>query len=118
MSVQEIERLRDRVEELEELLGMREIFPRPWRLTAKESEVFGLLMRRPILSIPQLFSAVYGGDAEKSHKIIEVIVHNIRAKVKLFDISIQNEYGYGYFLPPESKQRARALIEAYEREFA
>ena len=44
----EVERLRDRVEELEGLLGMRTEFPRPWGLTRREAAILGLLLVRHV----------------------------------------------------------------------
>lgn len=44
----EIDRLRARIEMLEEALGVRSLTPREWQLTASEMRVFGVLEKRPL----------------------------------------------------------------------
>lgn len=114
----ETARLRDRVEELERLLGMRPVLPRLWRLTGREAEVLGILLRRKVMTHAQLFEAIWGGDSDRDVKIVEVMVCKLRAKLRLHGIEIRTEHGVGYFVPPESKAAARAQIAAHEREYA
>ncbi len=112
----ETARLRDRIEELERLLGMREVLPRPWGLTRREAAVLGILLKRQVMSATQLFEAVWGGDSERETKIVEVVVCKLRAKLRAHGIAIRTEYGAGYFIPPQEKAAARAQIEAQQRE--
>jgi DNA-binding response OmpR family regulator len=118
MSVLESARLRDRVEELERLLGMRRVVPRVWGLTRREADVFGILLKRQVMSQTQLFEAIWGGDSDRETKIVEVVVCKLRAKLRPHGIAIRTEHGVGYFMPPQSKAAARALIAAQERECA
>ena len=111
----ETERLRDRVEELERLIGMRPVLPRALGLTRREADVFGILLRRPVMSATALFEAIWGGDSDCNSKIVEVIVCKLRAKLRPHGIAIRNQYGIGYFMTPQSKAAARALITAHER---
>jgi DNA-binding winged helix-turn-helix (wHTH) protein len=112
----ETARLRDRVEELERLIGMRPLLPRLWRLTRRESDVLGILLRRQVMTHTQLFEAIWGGDSERSIKIVEVVVCKLRAKLRPHGIEIRTEHGVGYFVPPESKATARAQIATQQRE--
>ncbi len=114
----ETERLRDRVEELERLIGMRAVLPRPWGLTRREADVFGILLKRQVMSRTQLFEAIWGGDSERESKIVDVIVSRLRAKLRPHGIAIRNEHGVGYFIAPDTKAMARALIAAHERGYA
>ncbi len=114
----EVAQLRDRVDELERLLGMRPLLPRPWRLTAREADIFGILLKRQVMSHAQLFEAIWGGDSERDQKIVEVTVCKLRAKLRPHGIAIHTVHGTGYFLPPESKQRARHLLAAHDQEHA
>ena len=118
VSPEAVERLRDRVEELERLLGMRAILPRLWRLTRREAEVLGILLKRQVMPQEQIFAAIWGGESDCSLKIVEVIISKLRAKLRPFGIEIRNEYGVGYFVPPDSKTAARAQIAVHERESA
>jgi DNA-binding response OmpR family regulator len=115
---QETARLLDRVEELERLLGMRPVLPRMWGLTGREAELFGLLLRRRLMSHAQLFEAIWGGDSERNPQIVQVILCKLRAKLRPLGITIRNEYRVGYFMPPDSKAAARALIAVHDRERA
>jgi DNA-binding response OmpR family regulator len=112
----ETARLRDRVEELERLLGMRPVLPRMWGLTGREADVLGILLRRQVMTHTQLFEAIWGGDSDCDLKIVEVVVCKLRAKLRPHGIAIRTEHGVGYFVPPESKATARAQIAAQERE--
>ena len=109
-------RLRDRIEELERLIGLRTVPPRLWGLTRQESDVLGILLRRQVMTHAQLFEAIWGGDSECNIKIVEVVVCKLRAKLRPHGIAIRTEYGVGYFIPPDSKATARARIAAHERE--
>lgn len=115
-AVSETARLRDRVEELERLLGMRPVLPRMWGLTGREADVVGILLRRQVMTHAQLFEAIWGGDSDRNIKIVEVLVCKLRAKLRPHGIAIRTEHGVGYFVPPDSKAKARAQIAAHERE--
>ena len=112
----ETARLRDRVDELERLLGMRPVLPRMWGLTGREADVLGILLRRHVMSHTQLFEAIWGGDSERSIKIVDVVVCKLRAKLRPHGIAICTEHGVGYFIPRASKDEARVQIAAHERE--
>ena len=117
-AVPETARLRDRIEELERLMGMRMVPPRLFGLTRREADMLGILLRRQVMTHAQLFEAIWGGDSDCSVKIVEVVVCKLRAKLRPHGIAIRTEYGVGYFIPPDSKATARALIAAHERECA
>jgi DNA-binding response OmpR family regulator len=116
MSAAETMRLRDRIDELERLLGMRPMLPRIWKLTPREADVFGILLKRQVMSQTQLFEAIWGGDSDRETKIVEVMICKLRAKLRPHGIAIRTEHGVGYFIPPASKAAARALIAAHEGE--
>src|SRR4029077_883678 len=56
----EAEWLLDRVEELERLIGMRPVLPRLLGLPPREADVFGILLKRQVMSAEQLFEAIWG----------------------------------------------------------
>ena len=111
----ETARLRDRIEELERLVGLRTVPPRLWGLTRQEADVLGILLRRQVMTHAQLFEAIWGGDSECDLKIVEVVVCKLRAKLRPHGIAIRTEHGVGYYVPPESKAAAHALIDAHAR---
>jgi|HubBroStandDraft_6_1064221.scaffolds.fasta_scaffold1252474_2 two-component system cell cycle response regulator CtrA len=112
----ELARLRDRVEELEGLLGTRTACPRPWRLTGREAQVFGLLMRHSVCPRERIFAAIWGYDSEVDGKIVDVTVCHLRRKLRPLGLEIRTEYGVGYFLTPDGRRRARAMIAEREPE--
>jgi DNA-binding response OmpR family regulator len=112
----ETARLRDRIEELERLIGMRTVPPRLWGLTRQEADLLGILLRRQVMTHAQLFEAIWGGDSECNSKIVEVVVCKLRAKLRPHGIAIRTEHGVGYFIPPDSKAAARAQIAVHQQE--
>ena len=115
MSAAETAQLHDRIDELERLLGMRPVLPRIWGLTAREADVLGILLKRQVMSHTQLFEAIWGGDSDRETKIVEVVVCKLRAKLRPLGIAIRTEHGVGYYILPDSKTAARALIDAHAR---
>lgn len=104
--------LREKVAQLESLLGMRSPAPIELGLTASEARVFGVLMARERATRDAIMAALYAdrpGDEEAELKIVDVFVCKMRKKLKPFDIQIGNVWGQGYFMTPEQKQRVQAL---------
>lgn len=112
------QRLRDRIEELERAFGLRDKYPRPWRLSLMEGQVFAILLKRQVATHEQLYEAVWGGGQERCAHIVKVTVCKLRKKLCPLGIDVRNEWNTGYFIPPESKRLARALMAAYEQERA
>lgn len=111
----EMQRLRDRVEELEGLLGMRASFPRPWGLTRRESAILGLLLSRQVCFTECIFASVWGNDSEveNARRIIFVYTHRLRRKLAPLGIELSNNRP-GYFLTSEMKRTIRDLVSAHE----
>jgi two-component system, cell cycle response regulator CtrA len=106
----EIERLRDRIDELEALLGMSLLPPLEWRLTASQARVLGVIHARPYASKDAIMAALYrdGARDEAEIKIVDVMVCHIRRKLKPFGIEIITRWGEGFEMPAASK----ALVDA------
>lgn len=109
----EIERLQDRIQFLEDTLGLDrpllERLPLEWGLTGKEARLFGILMARDIASKATLMGGLYdpGIDDEPQIKIVDVFVCKIRAKVKEYGVEIETKWGEGYALSPKTKAIVR-----------
>lgn len=106
------ERLRDRVAQLEDAMGMRLLTPVEWRLTSSEMRVFGVLMTREIATKQAIMSALYRADArdEAEIKIVDVFVCKARKKLKPFGVEIETRWGEGYYLTPAMKAFVRDYI--------
>lgn len=109
----ENERLRDRVSELEEAMGMRFLTPVEWRLTGSEGRVFGVLMEREVATKQAIMTALYRTDGmrdEAEIKIVDVFICKVRKKLQAFDIKIETRWGEGYFMAAAAKDHVRRLM--------
>lgn len=109
----ENELLRERIAMLEGLLGMRVEVPLPLALTGNEARLFGLLMKRELVTRDAAMVALYGGrpSADVAEvKIVDVHICKMRPKLRAFGIEINTKWGQGFYMPPDSKARALALM--------
>lgn len=109
----EIERLQDRIEHLEGLMGMHLLPPLGWGLTSSEARVLGVLMSRPLATKEAVMAALYRDQAkdEAEIKIVDVFVCKIRKKLKPFGVVIETRWGEGYQMPAASKAVVAAALE-------
>lgn len=116
-AVSEIEALRYQVAEFRAALGLTQQFPREFRLTPHEAKVLGVLLKREIASRDLIYRAIYADDwaRDREPKIIEMWLSLLRKKLRPFDITIQNDYGHGWFLSAADKARIKAMSEEAAR---
>jgi DNA-binding response OmpR family regulator len=108
----ENETLRDRIAQLEALVFEETRLPVELKLTGQQERLVHFLFKRNEASKDAILSAVYGArpDADEPEiKIIDVFICQARRKLAPFDIKIETIWGRGYFMPPASKVRLRAL---------
>jgi two-component system cell cycle response regulator CtrA len=108
----ELARLRDRIEELEDALGIN---IEPWfglGLNHQESRLFAALMKRDAVTKEQGMAAICGADPDDrpDPKIIDVLVCRLRRKLRPYGIKIGTIWGQGHRMDPHSKENARALV--------
>ncbi|GLQ09210.1 hypothetical protein GCM10007913_11420 [Devosia yakushimensis] len=97
----EIETLRERIRQLEELLLPSNIpVPVEWCLTGKEMRVFSHLASRDMGTKASIMAALYSDriDEEPNPKIVDVFVCKLRAKLKPYNVHIRTIWGTGYAL--------------------
>lgn len=107
----ENEDLRDRLRLLEEMSGVSFEVPLAFGLTGKERAVFGCLLKNALVKREHLMRVVYPppyDDVEM--KILDVFVCKIRKKLKPFDVSIETQWGEGYFIAAEGKKKIAELL--------
>jgi hypothetical protein len=115
--IPEVQRLRDRVEELEELLGADpedgERFA-VFRIPAGTGpRLLGLLLRRKVVSREAAQVVLYGGRPENQQPSIESLdihIFRIRKQLRLHKIEVVTVWGIGWLLEPEAKAQIYALI--------
>lgn len=120
----ELQQLRDRVAELEDLLGMmsapalRQVLrPAKNQWLKKCEPMMGILLARHAVSKEQAFTALYGGLPEADQpepKMIDIVVHRLRQALTPHGIEIAVVWGVGWYMTEENKAKLRALIEAHK----
>lgn len=115
----ELQRLRDRVEELEEVIGLSEASSQAFRrckLAPSPATIVNMLYRRnhPLLR-SQIFRALYGArlesDQPEEERIIDVHLSRVRTWLKSLGIKVQNTYGGGWWLLAADKEKIRLELE-------
>ncbi|XUM21031.1 helix-turn-helix domain-containing protein [Bradyrhizobium oligotrophicum S58] len=101
--------LRERVRQLEELLGFYCPVPLEFQLTRSEAAVFGALLAREVVTNDTLMAALYRDCArdEADPDVFKVFVHKVRKKLKPFGLTIETIWGTGYRLTAASKTMVR-----------
>lgn len=114
----ETQRLRDRIEELERVLGVDR------SLTSKLRDVFGLepglspilgmLMKRAFVSHSSLYTVLYSGRPEcdwPDAKVMDVQICKLRRKLKKIGVTIETRWGDGWMMSNANKAKVRAVID-------
>ncbi len=108
----ENDELRARVRALEELTGVNFDAPPQFGFTRNECVIFGLLLKQKLVRRDALMEALYFHKQDEAEiKIVDVWVCKMRKKVKPYGISIETQWGQGYFLLPESKAIAQSWLD-------
>lgn len=109
----ENEALRDRLAMLEETIGLRLETPLVLGLTGQEAKLFGILVKRELVTKEAAMVAIYGNqpNTEVEIKIVDVFICKMRKKLKAYDIAIETVWGRGFLMPAASKANAAALLE-------
>lgn len=98
--------LRARIRELEaELMGATWHPPLELALTPHETMVLQRLYARERCSKNDLMLALYSLDASDPPeiKIIDVFVCKLRKKLAVFDLRIETQWGFGYYLAADTR---------------
>lgn len=123
-----IERLVDRITQLEEIVGLGEsdiaLIIRCFDLTKTEATILNLLRKRRVtLSVFDLHLALYGAREEEDvakSRTVQMMISHIRAKLRKRDqaVDITNMHGVGYYLTDEARDRLTTMMKAQLEEVA
>lgn len=104
--------LRAKIEQLEEIIGMRMPAPIVFGFTGSEARVFGILMKRDVATKEMVMHGLYStrADDDVEIKIVDVFVCKMRKKLQVHDIPIETVWGQGYRLKPETKDKVRGMM--------
>lgn len=92
------------------------ILPPDWGLTAKEEAILRCLLRQPSVSKAQLMEQMYGEREQKpTMSTINVMVSNMRKKLRKFDIEILTLHGRGALTLSDSNYaKIKTSIDRYQ----
>ena len=120
----ELQRLRDRIEQLESLLGLdRNIAGRlrdAFMITRAQAETLCFMLRRNFVSHEALYITLYGArpDCDQPDpRIMDVQVHHLRTALRKHGIALKTRWGEGWTISPADKIKVRAVLEAADAKF-
>ena len=121
----ELERLRDRVEELEAACGLDwecpPAFKRGNRCRGRAWKLLCILAKRGRARVDAIHVVVWGDQdvAERPDpKIVQVIVCQLRPFLTAHGVVLETVWGEGYRFSPDMQRRALALVEELRGEGA
>jgi two-component system cell cycle response regulator CtrA len=113
----ENDRLRDRIDELEGVLGQDDEVIFRIRLvlglTTTQAKFMSLLLRREAVTYEQAFTVLYGTRPENEQpgdNMISILVCHCRRKLKRFGVTIETVWGEGHHLTAANKKIINDLI--------
>lgn len=115
LTPRELEALRDRVEELEGVLGIGGLTPLEWtcRPRGRTWKLLNFLAKRGNARTEAIWAAVWGDsiDERADIGIVPVAVCALRKGLKPHGIEVRCIWGEGYGFTPDMRAKAQALIE-------
>lgn len=111
---EKIEELEQQVRQLKKILVPAFVTPIEWRLTRKQQALFCMFLKRDLVTRDMLDAAAITG-ASISPNYGNVILYQLRKKLKKYGIYIKTEWGVGWRLVDrKSWQKRLAEAEAAE----
>lgn len=115
----ELQRLRDRVEQLEDLLGMGNTMAKQlsatFGITQCQAKMLGVLLNRSMATKDAMYFALYGDRPEADQPLSESVIKKhfsrLRRRLAPAGVKIESIYGQGWRLPIEHKAKIRELMQ-------
>lgn len=110
---QENNDLRATISDLKQEFGLDDSVPPVLGLNRAERKMLGVLFARRIATKGQCMTGIMvgrGGDEEPDMRVLDVYIHRMRVKLKPFGIVIVTEWGTGWYIDEENKQKIAALL--------
>jgi DNA-binding response OmpR family regulator len=115
----EVQRLRDRIEELESVLGVGHedvtAYKRALKLTTEQAKVLGLIAKRGTVTRESIFTVLYGArpdcDQPADVRIVDVIVCHVRKRLHdAVGVELETVWGVGFRMSSAGKSALRAFV--------
>jgi hypothetical protein len=88
-----------------------------FKMTRLQVSVFLALLRRPQISKDQVHAAIENtrslAPEETDPKMIDVVIHHIRKKLRPFNIELKTIWGQGYTIAAAEREKVLDLLNAY-----
>lgn len=116
----ELQQLRDRIDELEYLLGITGVVPEYFALEMAPARrtVLGLLIKRPLVTKEAIIIATRSGQAHKDDPngaLAICYVHHVRRFLqKRYSIKVHTAWGQGWFLDIADRKKLQQLFAQAE----
>ncbi|WP_295966502.1 helix-turn-helix domain-containing protein [uncultured Bartonella sp.] len=107
---EKIEELEGQVRQLKKLLVPAFVTPIEWGLTRKQQALFCMFLKRDLVTRDMLDAAAITG-ASSTPNYGNVILYQLRKKLKKFGVQVKNEWGVGWRLV-DRKTWQKRLTEA------
>ena len=107
---EKIEELEEQVRQLKKLLVPPFVTPAEWHLTRKQQALFCMLLNRDLVTRDMLDAAAITG-ASSTPNYGNVILYQLRKKLKKYGVHVKNEWGVGWRLV-DRKNWQKRLAEA------
>jgi hypothetical protein len=109
----ELQRLYDRIFELEEALGMTAVDPGKMRRGGDVARrLLGLLIARPFVPYDAAYDVIYGCKPEcdqPKSDTLKVVAHRVKCRLAQDGITMRMVWGVGWYLSSEDREKAANL---------
>lgn len=105
-----IEELKEQVRQLKKVLVPVFVTPVEWRLNRQEQALFCMLLKREIVT-RAMFDAAGIATINNTPRYCDVILYNLRKKLKKFGFEFETQWGVGWRLV-DRKSWQKRLTEA------
>jgi two-component system, cell cycle response regulator CtrA len=107
--------LRERVRQLEKMLGGGWRAPRAMRLSPQEEQILGILVAKSFVAYPTLVDWLYSeqadGGPEDPRNVITTTVSRIKSKLRPYGYDIDTSWGRGYSMSEWMRKELRDWSE-------
>lgn len=114
----EMEKMRDRLEQLEQILGIDRSetgrIRQAFGLEPDLARIMGMLLKRNFVSHESLYVVMYGHRPEcewPDAKVLDVQICKLRRRLKPYAIVIATRWGEGWSMSVPNKVKARAVLD-------
>jgi DNA-binding response OmpR family regulator len=107
-----VQHLQEENQRLRAALGMTVAMPESLTLTPSQWRIMCVLLKRDRVPSETLH-AIMSDRLDHAHtdpRWVSTMVYKLRKRLQPLGITISTQYGFGYYMPPESKRRLNAVV--------